>query len=395
MRILIFSELFYPHGGGAELATWLYSKLLAKEGFKITVVTSKFPNEPTHELLNGGVEIFRVPMKMMFGTRYYTLVNAGVLLGNFVNKLIKQSDIIYVPCGWYSVIPIAKIHRKPVVVHLHNYSIVCPTSLMYDFTKQEVGLSSLRSFIIHEMVEKRRKAGSVAFSAMANELLGRYYNRLGTLADALIFVSMAQANLVLSNAPYLKEKSHVIYNPIPQLPFIKAESKGIGYFGGRSFIKGFYVLMQALRYLEAVNIAVYLAMTSEKPQAVKANRGIAINFLPKVNPADIMNKIAIVTIPSLCPEPSPYILIESMLYGKLIVASNVGGIPEIVRGTHHGVKLVKAGDYGEIASVLNSFLTLELEEINEIALKNRQFILRRFKNEETVKLFVNVLEKIL
>jgi hypothetical protein len=73
----------------------------------------------------------------------------------------------------------------------------------------------------------------------------------------------------------------------------------------------------------------------------------------------------------------------------------VGGIPEIVRGTHHGVKLVKAGDYGEIASVLNSFLTLELEEINEIALKNRQFILRRFKNEETVKLFVNVLEKIL
>jgi glycosyltransferase involved in cell wall biosynthesis len=395
MRILIFSELFYPHGGGAELATWLYSKLLAKEGFKITVVTSKFPNESPYELLDDGVEIFRVPMKMMFGTRYYTLVNAGVLLSSFVNKLIKQSDIIYVPCGWYSVIPIAKIHRKPVVIHLHNYSIVCPTSLMYDFTKQEVGSSSLRSFIIHEMVEKRRKAGLVAFSAMTNELLGKYYNRLGTLADALIFVSMAQANLVLSNAPHLKEKSHVIYNPIPQLPFIKAESKGIGYFGGRSFIKGFYVLMRALKYLEAVNIAVNLAMTSEKPQAVKAKRGIAINFSPKVNPADIMKKIAIVTIPSLCPEPSPYILIESMLYGKLIVASNMGGIPEIVTGAHHGVRLVKAGDYEEIASALNLFLTLELEEINEIALKNREFILRRFKNEETVKLFANVLEKIL
>jgi glycosyltransferase involved in cell wall biosynthesis len=395
MRILVFSELYHPHGGGAELATWLYSKLLANEGFKITVVTTRFPNEPPYELLNCGIEIFRVPMRIMSGTRYYTLANTGILLGSFMNKLIKQSDVIYVPGGWYSVISIAKIHRKPVVVHMHNYSVVCPTSLMYDFTRHEADSSSLRSFIIHEVVEKRRKTASVAASALMNELLGKYYNMLAAFADALIFVSRAQANLVLSKAPRLKEKSYVIYNPIPELPFIKAESKGIGYFGGRSFIKGFHVLMRALKYLEDDNIATYLAMTSAKPQVVKAKCGIIINFLPKVNPADIMKKIAIVTIPSLCPEPSPYILIESILYGKLIVASNVGGIPEIVTGVHHGVRLVKAGDYGEIASTLNLFLTLELEEINEIALKNRQFILRRFKNEETVKLFVSVLEKIL
>jgi len=389
----VFSELFYPHGGGAELATWLYSKLLAKEGFKITVVTTRFPNEPQYELLVDGVEIFRVPMKMMFGTRYYTLAHTSVLLGNFVNKLIKQSDIIYIPCGWYSVIPIAKIYRKPVVVHMHNYSIVCPTSLMYDFARHEVGSSSLKSFIIHEIVEKQRKAVSVAVSSLMNELLGKYYNRLGILADALIFVSHAQANLILSKAPYLKEKSHIIYNPIPELPFIKAESKGIGYFGGKSFIKGFYVMIQALKYLRANNILTYLTMTSDRTQTVGSKRGITINFLPKVNPADIMKKIAIVTIPSLCPEPSPYILIESMLYGKLIVASNVGGIPEIVTGAHHGVRLVKAGDYKEIADALNSFLALELKEVNEIALKNRKFILQKFKKEETVKLFSSVLEK--
>jgi len=395
MRILIFSELLYPHGGGAELATWLYSKLLAREGFKITIVTSKFPNEPSYELLDGGIKIFRVPMKIMFGTRYYTLANIGVLLGSFVNKLIEQSDVIYVPGSWYSVIPLAKIHRKPVIVHMHNYSLVCPTSLMYDFTRHAVGPSSLRSFMIHEMVEKRRKAVSVAFSSLMNELLGKYYNRLGALADALIFVSKAQANLILSKVPHLKEKSYIIYNPIPELPFIKAESKGIGYFGGRSFIKGFHVLMRALKYLKDYNIAAYLAMTSEKPQAVKSKHGITINFLPKVNPADIMKKIAIVTIPSLCPEPSPYILIESLLYGKLIVASNVGGIPEIVTIAHHGVRLVKAGGYMEIASALDLFQTLELEEINEIALKNRRFISQRFKNEEAVKLFASVLEKIL
>ena len=387
--------MLYPHGGGAELATWLYSKLLAEKGFKITIVTSRFPNESSHELLNGGIEIFRLPMKkIMFGTRYYTLVNMGVLASNFVNKLIKQSEVIYVPCGWYSIIPIAKIYRKPVVVHLHNYSLVCPTSLMYDFIRQNVGPSSLKSFIVHGMVEKRLKTALVVSSAIMNEFLGKYYNMLATFADALIFVSKAQANLVLSKVPHLKEKSHVIYNPIPELPFIKAESKGIGYFGGRSFIKGFYVMMQALKYLGVNNITAYLTMTSEKPQTVKSKCKTTINFLPKVNPADIMKKITIVTIPSLCPEPSPYMLIESMLYGKLIVASNVGGIPEIVAGAHHfGVRLVKAGDYKEIADILDSFLTLELEEVNEIALKNREFILQRFKNEETAKLFISILEK--
>jgi len=393
MRILIFSELFYPHGGGAEVATWLYSKLLAKEGFKITVITTKFPGESSYELLDGGVEIFRAPMKGMFGTRYYTLANTGVLLGSFVNKLIKQSDVIYVPCGWYSIIPIAKLHKKPVVVHMHNYSLVCPTSLMYDFTRQKVGPSSLRSFIIHEMVEKRREAASVVVSSLMNELLGKYYNRLGALADALIFVSNAQRNLVLSKAPYVQKKSYVIYNPIPDLPLIKAESKGVGYFGGRSFVKGFHVLTRALKSIQCRNVAAYLTMTSEKNYIAKVGNGVIINFLPRVNSLKyLVNKVTCVVIPSIWPEPLPYTLIESMLYGKLVIASNIGGIPEIVAGIKSWVKLVNPGDYDEISKALDSFLTFEVEKANEIGVKLREHILRRFNNGKIIKSFINVLD---
>ncbi|MEM4474689.1 MAG: hypothetical protein QXY75_06915, partial [Candidatus Bathyarchaeia archaeon] len=73
MKILILSELFYPHGSGAELATWLYVKMLAEEGFKITVVTSKFPNESSFEVLNERIRIYRLPINVMIGTRYCTL----------------------------------------------------------------------------------------------------------------------------------------------------------------------------------------------------------------------------------------------------------------------------------------------------------------------------------
>jgi len=204
MHLLVFSELFYPHGGGAELATWLYSRLLVEEGFKITIVTTQFPGEPQADLLCNGVKISRLPTNFLFGRRYYTLANAGILATSFINNLVKQSDVIYVPCGWYSVIPIAKRHNKPVIVHLHNYSMVCPTSLMYDFVEQKVGSSSLRPFIMHEIVEKRRRFTSVVSSALMNESFGKFYNKLSMLADMLIFVSKAQRDLVLSKAPYMK-----------------------------------------------------------------------------------------------------------------------------------------------------------------------------------------------
>ena len=399
MKLLVFSELFYPHGGGAELATWLYSKLLAEREFDVTIITRQFPNEPSVELLfNNRIRIFRIPMRIMLESRYDTLVNVGVLASSFLRKLIESTDVIYIPCGWYSMIPIAKIHRKPVVVHLHNYSIVSSTSLMYDFVKRKVGKSSLKSFIIHEIVEKRRNIASVVFSSMLNELLGKFYTRLGTLADALIFVSNAQRNLVLSIAPNLRNKSYMIYNPIPNLPFINAERGGIGYFGGRKFIKGFYVLMRALDSLANLNrIEVYMTSISEKPKRMKTRNEIIVNFLPKLCKKDLLElfkKLSIVVIPSLIPEPLPYVLLESMLCGKLVIASNIGGIPEVVDHANLGVKLVTPGDHKEIADELDSFLKLEREEVSELGTKNREYILKKFENEKSVRSFIDILTRV-
>ncbi len=395
MRILIFSELFYPHGGGAELATWLYSRLLAEEGFEVTVVTKQFPNETSAELLGDRISMFRIPMKVTFGSRYDTVANVGILASSFINKLIAKNDVVYIPCGWYSAIPIAKIHKKPVVVHLHNYSMVCPTSLMFDFVKQEVGSSSRRSFILHEIVEKKRKPLHVVASSLMNDFLGKYYNRLSMLADALIFVSNAQMNLVLSKVPSCKKKSYIIYNPIPNHPLIKAEKKGVGYFGGKSFAKGFNIFMQSLKSLRQSNVEAYLTMTSEEQKVARVGNGILVNFLPKVDPKDLMKKLSVVVIPSLYPEPSPYMLVESLIYGKLIIASDVGGIPEIVDKIESGVKLVKPGDYQEITDALLSFLAFELEETNEIVIKNRERILKRFDNEKPITSFIDLLNKII
>ncbi|MEM2742064.1 MAG: glycosyltransferase, partial [Nitrososphaeria archaeon] len=354
MRILIFSELFYPHGGGAEKATWLYSQLLAKEGFSVTIVTNKFPNELNHEVINDRVEVFRVPMKAMFGTRYCTLVNIGILTSNFVIKLIKRSDVIYIPGGWYSALPIAKYYKKPTVVHLHNYLITCPTSLMYDFVTGNTCPSSLKSFMLHEIIERRRRIDSVVLSLFMNKILGEHYSKLGLFADAIVFVSRAQMNLVLSSSPYIRDKSHLVYNPIPNVPLIKARKIGVGYFGGKSYVKGYYVLTRALKYLKKQKevIEVYLTKTSSKHRSVALDNYVLLHLLNKLDNTrflELMKKLTMVVVPSLWPEPLPYSLIESMLYGKLIIASKVGGIPEIIKSANVAVRLIEAGNYEQLA----------------------------------------------
>jgi len=269
---------------------------------------------------------------------------------------------------------------------------------MYDFVEQKVDPSSLKSFILHELIEKKRKPHVVIVSSVMNELLGKHYNRLGVLADALIFVSNAQMNLVLSKVPNIRRKSYVIYNPIPNDPLIRAEKMGIGYFGGRRFVKGFHILMRALKSLKhSSNIEVYMTMTSEKHKIIKLNNGIVINLLPKLNRnsfLDLMKKLSIVVIPSLWPEPLPYTLAESMLYGKLVIVSKIGGIPEMVDETSLGLKLIRAGDYRELTDGLTSFLSFKLEQANEVGFKNREYLLQKFDNERTIKSFIDILNSI-
>ncbi len=393
MNILIFSKLFHPHGSGAELATWLYSRLLAENGFEIAVVTKQFSNESSTASLGKNISVYRIPMKF-FGSRYDTLANIGIMGKSFIGKLIAESDLIYVPADWYSAIPVAKIHKKPVLVHLHNYSIISPSSLVCDFCGTQADASSLKSYVLHEMIERERNGFRVAASASMNEVLGRHYHSLGAYADALIFVSQTQMRIVLEKIPQIKQKSHMIYNPIPDEPFVEARKKGIGYFGGRSMVKGFNVLVKALKSLKVNDMEAYLTMTSTTHKVQRLGNAVLLNLVPRIQLRTMMENITLAVIPTISPEPLPYVLVECMLHGKLIVASNIGGIPEIANQAEPGVKLVKPGDSRDIAEAVASFWELNLDEANQLGARNRESILQKLDNDKAVHSFIQVVEKV-
>src|SRR5208283_3656281 len=54
------------------------------------------------------------------------------LFSSSLNKMIAWADVVYVPRFWFSAIPLAKAHKKPVVTHLHDYIPICPLATTFD-----------------------------------------------------------------------------------------------------------------------------------------------------------------------------------------------------------------------------------------------------------------------
>jgi glycosyltransferase involved in cell wall biosynthesis len=68
----------------------------------------------------------------------------------------------------------------------------------------------------------------------------------------------------------------------------------------------------------------------------------------------------VVVHPSVLPDPFPNAVREAMILGKPVIATNAGGIPEMIRPNETGV-LIEPGDAGALADALSALLRSRME----------------------------------
>ncbi|MGB9841302.1 MAG: glycosyltransferase [Candidatus Bathyarchaeales archaeon] len=405
MNILILSELFYPHGGGAELATYLYARFLSKEEHNVIVVTNKFHGEPMFSR-NQRLMVYRLSLLgNSTGTvKYSILERFDILFSGFMRKLLKWADIVYVPRYWFLSIPLAKFFGKPVIVHLHDYIPVCALATLYNTRKNlcnaKTFLCSPKCIYTYEKLRGRNFRENLASVAL-NSSLGCYLSQAIQLSDAVICVSKAQKDLIAQRATLLRHKLSVVYNPIPKIAQVKIAGHDFGYFGGSDFLKGFYVLSQAVKNLKFINSATIkihatkFNLTNKQLLAdLEKNGFLLYGKLNKTELIRIYEFIRSVIVPSIWPEPWPYVIVEALVQGRFVIASSVGGIPEQVEGCK-GVKLFEAGNPCELADSIKLVSNLSRDEIVDLGMQNRETFLKRFDNESIIKGFINICEKLI
>lgn len=122
MKILILSDLAPPYIGGGETYVIKLSTWLVKEGHEVHWLTSRIPNTPAEEVLDG-VKIHRTPI--LFQTKYLFPGRHSFGLTSLIKgiKLARQCDIVQVNTlvpglsGWI----VAKYANKPSLLFCHEF----------------------------------------------------------------------------------------------------------------------------------------------------------------------------------------------------------------------------------------------------------------------------------
>jgi glycosyltransferase involved in cell wall biosynthesis len=144
-----------------------------------------------------------------------------------------------------------------------------------------------------------------------------------------------------------------------------AESDYFVYVGRLSEEKGLAHLLEAKRRVSRMRLVVAGdgSLMAGLRRAAASDSGVSFTgFLPRPELAEVWRGAAFTVVPSVCYENFPYAVLESFAFGKPVVASRIGGIPELVRDGENGL-LAEPGDSGGLAERINRLASNKAETV--------------------------------
>jgi glycosyltransferase involved in cell wall biosynthesis len=390
MNVLILSETLWPEGSGGELATYLYTRLLIENDVDVKLAISSASNhfKAWSELL-----IYKIPV---LGHGKYAIIPMFKKLG----ELFEWSDVVCCT-DFFQIIPLIKrAFKRPVVVHMHSYFPACPVGSLYNFKEKSICESDGRNCVSCIWYYERgclKSSKQALASMLLNSTVGRHFLNFLKLADALVFVSRAQKDLFIKHASNFSIQSHVIYNPLPKLSHAPLQGNDLGYFGGLNPLKGFHILLKAWLKVHHKHQARIYATKMGRLANLESLKKIGITPYGRLDESlyeDVYSKVKAVIFPSIWQEPLPYVVSETLLRGRLLIASRVGGVPETAEGLK-GTFIIEPNDANSLTDALDQVLSIDRSEASELGLKNREGILRKFDNHKSVNELIKVFERVI
>lgn len=347
MKILIVDSLFSPNGGGQKIAYDTY-KLLKVNGHEVFYwgMDKKPYFEDNYKYVKyftpyyiGKKDYLKNPIK------YYYNYRAKNDLEKFVN-LIKP-DLIHYHSFWGVSTAIFNIDKNiPKVLTIHD-ARCCPIgTLMFKnknlCKKQYCKKGNFLPCITNKCAKNSIEASiRRSFACFIDRNNFKYIDRFITPSSALK-EKMLYAEYVIN-----KEKIFAVNNFLNKDELkINPNYSNQGYFlyiGRLSYEKGVHYLLEAMKDLPK-DIKLKIAGTGVEEdklkQYVKENNLSNVEFLGFKNREEIkelyQNCISTI-LPSNCFEIFGMTNVESFINGKPVIASNIGGIPEIVEDNINGL----------------------------------------------------------
>ncbi len=205
---------------------------------------------------------------------------------------------------------------------------------------------------------------------------------LAGLGSGMIFVCRYEHDVYQSKIGRGGKPNAIVYNGLWPEEFVESRARpdaaDIVFVGDMRWLKGVDVLIDALaqcnRKRRTTAILAGDGPDVEQFKARVKTLGLAdrVTFPGRMAATEAFRRGRLVVIPSRA-ESFPYVVLEACAAGKPLIASGVGGIPEILE---EGL-LVPPGDVGALAARLD-FLSADPAGVAQRALAAREAIRRKF-----------------
>ncbi len=245
-----------------------------------------------------------------------------------------------------SIIYEANQRKIPVVWTLHDYKLICPnTHFLIDTSGELCESCGINSY--YWAVLKRCKKGSALASLMASfEAYSHTIMGIRDRVDAFICPSYFLKSKLISRG-FVNDRVHHITNFLPLGKYDNSGCEGYFLYSGKvSEIKGIRTLLKALDGYPQIHLLIAGALDGitefEFINKLPANVRY-LGFQDQDNLEKLIHHSIAVVAPSLCYENQPYSVLEAFASSKPVIASNLGGLTELVKNHEHGL-LVSPGD---------------------------------------------------
>lgn len=238
----------------------------------------------------------------------------------------------------YSIFKAAKNMNIPTVMRLSDFSLLCPSTTAMDGWGD---ICSDYTCSRHNLLKILRR--KCIYGSMMATIIGE----LEFMYKTLIKAYKKHVDYFIAPSRFLQQTFIKYYKLTPEriiyLPIffdctnIKCSETDEGYFlyaGRMSREKGVMTLLKAVG--KGSRVSLILAGTGPmenelKEYAVKHNLNVRLVGYQDFKDLQILIKnCRAVIVPSECHENSPNIVLEAYAYGKPVIGSHIGGIPEVV-----------------------------------------------------------------
>ncbi len=340
MKVALFASAFYPSLGGVEEVVRNLAHQQRIYGGDPLIVTHRWPKSlPAFETIEG-LPVRRYALRVP-ESNIRQFAGAWLFGPSTLRRIVRDiqaqgAEVINVHCVSYNAyyaLQVKRILNLPLVVTLHS-------ELTMDANRSFQRSTFMRQLLRTVLTEAE------AITACSSDTL--------VCAEQFLGKSLGQRGTVIYNGVSLEDFSQAQPQAFDR-PYIAA-------FGRLVPQKGFDVLLKALALATTEQAiphdVVFVGDGTERGnlERLAAELGLErrVRFVGRVDHHEVARIHAgcsFVVLPSRAAEGCPLVVLEAMAAGKAVIASRVGGVPELVDNGKTGL-LVPMEDSGQLSRAI-------------------------------------------